>query len=181
MSDQNYFKVPTSLRMRTRRFLAKGPLTPFVLSTIRADLELQLQSANLASEEKELTQRMFELVLGVDLRLRRMEEQLDTLINQDTGNFEKFKSVSMELGAQGFLVKKSDWPFPKTDSLEAFEFLLPLVPEWSFLARIQEEPQGPADSYHFRFHEIHADDQEMIHRYVRSRERELLRARKGSV
>jgi len=180
MSEEIYFRVPVFLRVRTRRALAKGPLSPSLLSTLRADLETQLQACSLDVAEKELTQKLFELVLGVDVRLCRIEEQLETIISKETEKFEKFKGVAMELGAQGFLVNKSDWPFGAEPESTTFEFLLPLVPEWSCLARLSLIAGSSDEVFHFRFQEIHGDDREMIHRYVRSRERELLRARKAN-
>lgn len=182
MSDsQDFFRVPAVVKMRQQPTGHKT-LRPFVLSSVRSEIEMHLHSSSLDKNDKLLTEKMFELVLGLDLRLQRIEEQLDAVLNQALEQYPRWFSVALDLGAEGFYVKKSDWPFKaQPDASLNIEFLVPVVPEWPFQAILSTRPSKNSEYWHFGFEEIHYDDREMIHRYLRIRERELLRARQKSI
>jgi hypothetical protein len=175
-SLESYFRVSSVLRVR-KKSETGGVLRPLGLASIRSEIEMHLHSSGMDKEEKLLTEKMFELILGTDLRLQRIENQLEAVLSNNSQKYEAFMTVPLELGAEGFVVKKSAWPFGPVEAELALDILVPVVPEWPLQVKVQQAKWDSEDSWHFRFSEIYNDDREMIHRYLRIRERELLRSR----
>ncbi len=180
MSAESYFRLSVQLKIRRKEIQLRAAARPNSLSSTRSDIEMQIHEADLGKEEKVLAERLFDVLLGLDIRLQRLEEQVGALLSGNPKSYEVFREIPMELGAEGIVVSKEVWPFGEAlEKGDGFEIVLPFVPEWPFQTSLQMAESVGVDSYHFRFKHIHKDDQELIHRYLRVREREVLRARRS--
>lgn len=177
----DYFKVPCEIKWRVKSLnpqefneKAKSGVALGHLASFRSDLDTQLRSTSLKGPEKVLMEKAFELLMSIENRLDRVEEFISTLSKESTSSFVPYQSSLIELGAAGFILQEQEWKGPM-ECLEV-EMLLPAVPEYRLRVLVRQV-QRVGGFWHFRFEALALDDEEAVHRYIRQRERELLRSR----
>jgi hypothetical protein len=179
-SPTKYFRVPASFQViieplaseeqRKERELEISFPSPH--SSLRSTLETQVRGGDMDLKNQELISRAFELLLSMEQRLHRLE---DFLIRREKGEKPRiYHWVKGEIGGEGCLI---DLPSESSVSLAevvGLDILLPCVPEY----RIQMvgEVTGLENSQaEIRFLKIHPQDLEQVFRFIRQRERELIR------
>jgi len=161
-------KTPESIEQK--ELLLSRP-SPF--SSLRLSLENQIRAGDQSMGNKELVTKAFELLLSVEQRLNRVEEFLS--------HKERGKSVPLYQWVQGSIGAGAlNFTLPEGQNADAqvlwVDLLLPSVPEYrvQLLANVTDR-SGTMLNCSFR--KIHDEDREQIFRFVRQREREIIRAK----
>lgn len=180
--ERDYFRVPCEFQLRYRKIDEnelehfRSALRPSPYSTFRMNLENQLASMGIQEESKVLLEKAFQLLINMDQRLERLEEQIQGLKIKDDMNTQQYEWRAGDLGAGGISFDDQDHADMKQGDAVVLDVILPSMPEYRFVSAARVSHVN-SDGLGFEFIEIHSDDQEYIHRFVRSREREILRTR----
>ncbi|TVQ79905.1 MAG: hypothetical protein EA369_03925 [Bradymonadales bacterium] len=151
---------------------------PSPFSAMRLALETQIQSGDFGSKDKELVIRAFEILLSIEQRTARIEE---FLLKRERGEKTPlFQWLSVKLSGEACVLQLSDRPRFKVGALFWLDFLLPSVPEYRIRCIAELASQVECD-YQLVFRQIHPEDQEQIYRFVRQREREIIRQKSPRV
>ncbi len=183
-NQENYFKVPCELQIRFRpigedelQVFRSYAMRPSPYSTLKADIDLQLSSMDIREESKALFEKAFQILLNMDQRLERIEEQMHAFMAGDKPKLESYEWVHGELGAGGLHFKTDSKKQVSVGENLLLDMILPALPEHRVVAAAKLEEQKEDKTFCTRFIAIHDDDKEFLHRFVVSRERELLRLR----
>lgn len=183
-SDRRYFRVPCEFQLRFKKVAADEyklfssyALRPSPTSAARAKIENYVGLMDAKDGLKGLVETAVGILLNIDQRLERVEENILSILLDRKDDFVPYEWVSGEIGAQGVAFQ---WEEPsalqKGDQI-LVDMLLPDMPEHrivaaALVADLKEDGELIVD-----FEAIHHDDQELIHRFVLGREREILRER----
>lgn len=179
---RNYFRITCEFQVRFRAIDAEElqvfqnyAMRPSPHSTLKFEIENQLQSMEIREESKFLFEKAFQLLINIDQRLERIEEQLsqrDTKTLPDT-----YEWVHGDLGAGGLAFGSASKVRPQPGETILVDVILPSLPEYRFVAASKVVQSEKKDQICVEFLAVHDDDREYLHRFVIQREREILRAR----
>lgn len=183
MTQENspqYFRVPAQVQLiveplpteESRKQKELELSSPNPHSSFREALETQVRAADMPPRNQELLSRTFELLLSMEQRLHRIE---DFIYRKERGEPARLYSwASIEIGGETCLIPKSFLNNLKAGDVFALDLVLPCVPEFrcQFLARYDSEKNEKVLCHYVK---IHTQDQEQIYRFVRQREREIIR------
>ncbi len=184
--ERNYFRIACEFQVRFRVIsdeelgvFSNYAMRPSPYSHLRFELENQLQAMDIRDESKFLFEKAFQILMNIDQRLERLEEQMQSIKTGDKGVLESYEWVHGDLGAGSTAFVASKTTEVKVGNHILLDIILPALPEYRFVAaakvvHVDEKNIG------CEFSAIHEDDREFIHRYVIQREREVLRNRAQS-
>jgi hypothetical protein len=181
--ERSYFRIACEFQVRYRaideeelRVFRSYAMRPSPYSGLRYELENQLQSMAIREESKFLFEKAFQLLMNIDQRLERIEEQVQK--SSATHIAESYEWVHGDLGAGGLAFSPESKQVNVKPGQELLvDVILPSLPEYRFVAAAKVLHTEKKDQIGVEFVAIHEDDREFIHRYVIQREREVLRAR----
>ncbi|MDB5037513.1 MAG: hypothetical protein JWQ35_1041 [Bacteriovoracaceae bacterium] len=181
---RQYFRVSCELQVRFRviddeelQVFKSYALRPSPYSSLRNELENQLQAMDIREESKFLFERGFQLLMNIDQRLERLEEQMHLQRSGAAHIPDSYEWVHGDLGAGGLAFSSESKISVKPDQTVLLDCLLPSLPEYRFVVAAKVLHTEKKKLIGTEFLAIHEDDREFIHRFVIQRERELLRAR----
>ncbi|MBN8555759.1 MAG: hypothetical protein J0L93_09970 [Deltaproteobacteria bacterium] len=151
-------------------------MRPSAYSALKSQIENQLSAMAIRDESKNLLEKAFQILLNIDQRLERIEEQM---YNPDSSKYkilENYDWVHGELGAKGLSFSHEKTKSVKVGDLLLLDLILPSLPEQRMVAALKVSSLAN-DYIDGNFVAIHDEDVEFLHRYVIAREREMLRAR----
>lgn len=152
-------------------------MRPSPYASLKAEIDTTIQSLGVREESKTLFERAFQLLINMDQRLERIEEQLLQMSRGEKAPVDSYEWIHADLGAGGLVFEAgSQWKVSAGDSV-LLDLILPALPEYRLVAAAEIKDGGAPRRFEAIFTFIHDDDREFIHRFVMSRERELLRAR----
>jgi hypothetical protein len=181
-NPRTYFRMACEFQVRFRvineeelNVFKSYAMRPSPYSTLKNEIENQLQSMEIREESKFLFEKAFQLLINVDQRLERLEE----LITQREARTvaDSYEWVHGDLGAGGLAFEIKEKKSPKVGDLVLIDLILPSLPEYRLVAAGRIVHSEKKNLISAEFIAIHEDDREYIHRFVIERERELLRAR----
>lgn len=182
--DKDYFRVPCEFQMRSRvvdeqeRELFKTvSVRPSASLSLRSEVEGLLRGSQLDESLRSVVDYGFALLLNMDQRLERIEEEFSLFVSGQKEKIQQYQWVSADLGAEGLWVPRSVLADAKEGDFLLMDILLPSMPEQRLVATLEwvECREGQA---HLLFDGLHKEDEEYLFRFIRSREREILRSRK---
>lgn len=180
-STRNYYRIACEFQVRFRvidddelEVFQNYALRPAPYSSLKTELEAQLRAMDIREESKFLFEKAFQLLINIDQRLERIEEQL---VNKEANLPENYEWVHGDLGAGGLAFSTESDQKVKEGQKLLVDVILPSLPEYRFVAAAQALHTGKKGQIGVEFTSIHEDDREYIHRFVIQKERELLRAR----
>lgn len=183
--ERSYFRIACEFQIRFRKIDAEElkvfkshAMRPSPYSSLRMELENQLQNMSIKAESKFLFEKAFQILVNIDQRLERLEEQVMGLRLGDQVTPDSYEWTHGDLGAGGLSFKAPSKSDVQVGDLVLVDILLPSMPEYRLVAAakvVHLEGEGPVLG--LEFDAIHEDDREFIHRYVIQREREMLRNR----
>lgn len=180
-----FFRVPTEFQLRFRplsdeekNIFSQASMRPSPYSALRSELDAMIESSRGGEFNRGLIERAFQILINIDQRLERIEEDLHQLASGGKSEVQSFQWYRGELGAKGLLLEASELKdFKFADSQELLlDLLLPSLPEHRIVCTAKSYKLSSGHILFF-FDSIHEDDLEYLHRYLASREREMLRAR----
>jgi len=182
--SRTYYRVPCELQIRFRRLdneelkvFSSFAMRPSPHSNLKTEIEQQLQGIGIREESKTLFEKAFQLLLNLDQRLERIEEQLASLASGAKSTLDSYEWVHGDIGAGGLaFFPESKNPLLKGEKL-LMDIILPTLPEHRFVVAAEVSHIDEVGKVGTKFISIHEDDREFIHRFVISREREILRLR----
>jgi hypothetical protein len=184
-SSRNYFRIACEFQVRIRVIddeelvvFKNYAMRPSPYSSLKYELENQLQSMQIREESKFLFEKAFQLLINIDQRLERIEEQL--VQREARAATETYEWVHGDLSAGGIAYQTQSKQPMKLDDKVLVDVILPSLPEYRFVAAGKIVHLDASLNLGVEFLAIHDDDREQIHRHVIQRERELLRARAGA-
>lgn len=179
---RNFFRIACEYQLRFRviekeelQVFQNYAMRPSPHSTLKYEIESQLQTMEIRQESKFLFEKAFQLLINIDQRLERIEEQLTQRENHSIK--ENYEWVHGDLGAGGLSFHGRSENLPAADSIILVDVILPSLPEYRFVAASRVVPSNRQGILSIEFISIHDDDREFLHRYVIQREREMLRTR----
>lgn len=186
MEETNaYFRVPCEIQIRARvidqaefEMFQKVTLRPSPVASLRSEIESLMRVSSLDESLRGVIANAFSLMLNIDQRLDRIEEDLSLFIQGKKEHITPYEWTRVELGAEGFLAQLAQLPKLTMGDLVLVDFLLPSFPEQRIVAAVKVVEDSNPEEVHFRFECLHDEDLEGIFRFIRSREREILRSRK---
>jgi hypothetical protein len=151
-------------------------MRPSPYSTLRSEIENQLAAMTIRDESKVLLEKAFQILLNIDQRLERIEEQVQNSKSGSHAILESYEWLHGELGAESISFTPDKAKPVKVGDLLLLDIVLPSLPEQRMVCaiRVNAIADGQIDG---NFEAIHDDDKEFLHRFVIAREREVLRAR----
>jgi hypothetical protein len=181
--NRNFFRVACEFQIRSRKIDEKElemfrsfAMRPSQYSTLRYDLEHQFSSLNIREESKTLFEKAFQILINIDQRLERIEEQIQALRAKDEISLQNYEWIHGDLSAGGIYYHTDTKINFSVSDIVLIDLLLPSLPEYRVVAAARVS-RAESQELAMEFEAIHSDDQEFIHRFVMSREREMLRAR----
>ena len=181
---REFFRVPCEFQIRFREIsdeelnvFKSFAMRPSPHSTLRAEVEGQLQAMPIRDESKVLLEKAFQILLNMDQRLERLEEQFQAFMSGAKPTLDSYEWVHGDLSAGGVAFVFEKGVKVKPDSRLLIDLILPAMPEYRLVAAAQVNYVNPDGRVGTDFLAIHEDDKEFIHRFVIAREREMLRNR----
>lgn len=184
-SEPSYFRVACEFQVRARkideeelRVFEEVSLRPSPMASIRGEIDTLLRASPLDEGSKSVVDYVVSILLNIDQRLDRIEEDMQNFFRGEKSEIQFYEWVSGEIGGEGCIVEMPEITDANEGDHLIMDLLLPTLPEQRIVAvgQIQQKPEP--SKYHLEFKLIHADDKEYLYRFIRSREREILRARK---
>lgn len=185
VEDKGFFKVPSEYQIRYRvidetelKFFSEYAIRPSPTSAARGEIEFLLRSVDVSHEMRTLIERAFQLLLNIDQRLERFEEDFLNFVVEKKEELKPYEWVSGQLGASGVEFKEEHQELVALNDYLLLDILLPSLPEQRVVAAGKVAEVDPNTKHmEIEFTAIHPDDQEFIHRYSLQRQRELARER----
>ncbi len=156
-------------------FLA-SPSRPSPYSALRSELKNLTESLKFSDAYKTMIEKAFQLLINMDQRLERMEEQIYSMTSDKESDLLGYQWMLGEIGGLGIKLDKKNIPQNTGDQIWLLDFILPSLPEQRVIATALLEDLG-SETDLLRFQSIHEADRECIHQFVAAREREILRER----
>lgn len=184
MSEEKaFFKVPCEFQLRFRELTQEeadlfhaSPSRPSPYSALRTELKALTESIKFGDPYKTLIEKAFQLLINMDQRLERMEEQVYSMTSDVADDLVGYQWTIAEIGALGIQLDKKYVSPQNSNSIFLLDFIIPSLPEQRVIATASLKDLD-SSSYVFFFKSIHDADRELIHQFVASREREILRDR----
>lgn len=186
MASDQYFKVPCNIKMRFEKIsedellkLKDFRLRPSPISSLRTQLEHEVRGLDLPDRTKAMIERHFSILLHIDQRLSRIE---DVLAHENASGPKPpaYNQELAEIGGEGMVIQTEKASDYKADELVFLDLLLPAIPEQKIEAVGRVQASEAQNQLNLRFEALHQDDKEALYRFVRFREREILRERSVS-
>ena len=152
-------------------------MRPSPHSTLKSEIEAQIANMGIREESKLLFEKAFQILLNIDQRLERLEENMHHVMAGDKQVLESYDWVHGDLSAGGLSFVSEAKKDVKVEQTVLLDMLLPSLPEQRIVTAAKVIYADDAGKIGLEFSAIHEDDKEFIHRYVISREREMLRNR----
>lgn len=183
-TENNYFRVECEFQYRARRIdpselevFRSVSMRPAPTVGVRNEVETLLRGSDLGEGMKTVVERSMAILMSIDQRLERIEEDISMIITGQGEKLQAYEWVAAEMGSKGFIAELPQVENPQVGEYILMDALLPTMPEHRIVATMRvDEVDGAAA--HFKFDALHAEDEEFVFRFVRSREREILRSRK---
>ncbi len=182
--DRSFFRVPCELQIRFRvlnddefNVFKSYSLRPSAFSAMRMEVENQIRNLSIRDDSKALFERAFQILINLDQRMERIEEQLQQIAHGGKAILEVYDWVHGDLGGGGIAFKSEKTSKLKKGDRVLVDAILPALPEYRFVAACDVAHVDADGTVGMHFLAIHDDDREFIHRFVTAREREILRAR----
>jgi hypothetical protein len=179
---RNYFRIACEFQVRFRsiddeelRVFRNYAMRPSPHSTLKFEIESELQGMEIRQESKFLFEKAFQLLINIDQRLERIEEQIAQ--RESSVLPDSYEWVHGDLGAGGLSFGVQSKAIPQSGSTVLVDVILPALPEYRFVAASKVIHSEKKDLVSVEFLAIHEDDREYLHRFVIQREREILRSR----
>lgn len=184
-STRNFFRVPCEFQIRFRvideeefKVFESYAMRPSTHSRLRGEIEGQLRGMEIREQSKSLFEKAFQILLNIDQRLERMEEMLlEKAENQSKLIKDSYEWVHGDISAGGISCTPKAHKGGKVGYLVLLDVLLPMLPEYRLVAAGKVARIEKNGEVGFEFSAIHEDDREFLHRFVISREREMLRSK----
>src|SRR5665213_2690546 len=133
--NRNYFRVACELQVRflvideaELQVFQNYAIRPSPYSSLRYELENQLQSMDIREESKFLFEKAFQLLISIDQRLDRVEEQMQLHRAGTKSIPDSYEWVHGDLGAGGLAFSTETKLDVKVGDILLIDALLPSLP-----------------------------------------------------
>lgn len=183
-SDRQYFRVPCDFQIRYTKLsntefevFESHSTRPSTMSSVRMDIHNLVSTLDLRDGAKSLIEHGVNLLLSIDQRLDRLEENVLKLLLDQKDEYVPYHFVHGEIGAVGMTFETDTIQSLRKGDRLLCDFILPDMPEHRIVAALEVKSLTDEGGVDGEFVSFHHDDQEFLHRFIRSRERQILRQR----
>lgn len=173
--DRNFYRVPCEFQIRFRpigedelKIFRSFAMRPSPHSSLKAEVDTQISAINIRDESKALFEKAFQILLNIDQRLERIEEQL---IPGHAKVVENYDWIRGDLGAGGLAFRLETEKTPQLGAKLLMDMILPSMPEHRIVSAVEVSHIDSDGKVGMEFIAIHEDDREFLHHFVIARER----------